>query len=64
MVDFDDIEIVVTDDAHTTEDEVFGLLDSGYSKEETAKLCEVSVEVIDALLERLNSYAAHHRWQQ
>jgi hypothetical protein len=53
--------IINEDDAHTIEDEVFELLDGGYSKEETAKLCDVSVEVIDALLER---HAAHHRWQQ
>ena len=60
----DDFDIIVTDYQPTIEDEIFCLLDNGFSKEETAKQCDVSVEVIEALLERLNSYAAHHRWEQ
>jgi hypothetical protein len=60
-----DIDIIINeDDVPTIEDEIFCLLDNGFSKEETANQCDVSVEVIDALLERLNSYAAHHRWEQ
>jgi hypothetical protein len=39
-------------DRPTLEDEIAAYLDCGFSKEETAKECGISIEVLNAILER------------
>jgi len=50
----------MTDQQPILEDEIAAYLDHGFSKEETAKECGISVEVLNALLERWMTFKEPH----
>jgi hypothetical protein len=47
-------------DQSTLEDEIAAYLDRDFSKEETAKECGISVEVLNAILERWMTFKEPH----